>query len=86
MRAGEVARTIQDSSEQAEALSALGTALAQAGQWAAGQNASSAPSRTAMGKPEALSALGIALAQAGQWSRHHGVEAEHVIGTITGQL
>ena len=34
MRAGEVARTIQDSSQQARALRALGTALAQAGQWA----------------------------------------------------
>ena len=69
--------------EQAEALSALGTALAQAGQeeqasqvWTEAERVIGTITDSSQ-QAEALSALGTALAQAGQWA-----EAERVIGTI----
>jgi hypothetical protein len=89
-RACEVSHTINDSSwhssAQAEALSALGTALAQAQQleqasqaWAEAERLIySIEDRSA--QAEALSALGIALAQAQQWT-----EAERVIRAIKGR-
>jgi hypothetical protein len=83
MRAGEVARTIQDSYQQAEALSALSTALAQAGLWAEAERVI-ATIQDGFEHARALSALGIALAQAGQHEQAAQVwaEAERVIATI----
>jgi len=83
MRAGEVARTIQDRSEQAEALSALGTALAQAQQWTEAERVITTIQDRSE-QAEALSALGTALAQVQQWTEAERVweQAERVITTI----
>jgi tetratricopeptide (TPR) repeat protein len=82
MRAGAVARTIQDHSERVEALSALGTALAQAQQWEQASQVWAEAERVIGTIPrseqaEALRELGTALAQAQQWE-----QARRVIGTI----
>jgi hypothetical protein len=76
MRAAEVAHTIQNSSEQAEALVALSTAFAQAGRWTQAERVIGSIKNSSE-QAEALVALSTAFAQAGQWT-----QAERVIGSI----
>jgi tetratricopeptide (TPR) repeat protein len=75
-RAGEIARTIKDSKERAEALAHLGSALAQAQQWEQA-HAVIGTIENIPRRAEALVDLGSALAQAQQWEQAHAV-----IGTI----
>jgi hypothetical protein len=63
LRAGEVARTIQNRSEQAEALRELGTALAQAQQWTEAERVIGTITHSSW-QAEALRELGTAMASA----------------------
>jgi hypothetical protein len=85
MRAFEVAQTIQDSSRQAEALSALSTVMAQAQQWAEAERVIGTIQDSSQ-QAAALSALSTTMAQAQQWEHASQVraKAERVISTIQG--
>ena len=85
LRAGEIARTIEGSSQRGEALANLATALAQAQQWDQAQ-AVIGTIEDSRERAWALAALGAALAQAQQWDRAQAVwdQAQAVIGMIQG--
>jgi tetratricopeptide (TPR) repeat protein len=78
-RAEQMVLSIPDGESKARTLIALGTALAQAGQWQEAERIlRSISSEWEWNKVEGLMALGTALAEAGQWQ-----EAERVVCSIS---